>query len=483
MLAKLKNNIIPIIGISFLVIGIFLRFFLLLQNRNLIIDEANIIFNIVAKDYLDLINPLDYQQYAPILFLWLHKLVGYQLGFGEVAMRAPACLASVFALVLFYKTIKSVLANVWVYPLYFLAIPFFFINYASTIKQYSFDLLFSCAILFLISQIIYLGQNNYKKILQFGRIASIAIWSSMPIIFIITSAICVLFWHNYRDKANLKLVIFVSMLLGVQFLINYFYLLAPNLHQPNLESFHGRYFLDLYKWSQNCNNILSLITTPMGYTALAIIFHSLLITLGFRKLYLGHQKILTFLILPILFTLGAALFHKYSLIDRLLLFLYPFIITLMGFGLAFLFDTINNKYLRIVVVIICCINMINSSYYKNWTQTYYFHQITEGLKILKDKEIPGDKILVHHLTWPTYKYYTTLHKSKTVWQHQLNSHLYTETLNFTNYVLAPNDTNYILIAGGLDAKASQSLREKINKNFKGDWLLNKPYAKLFWFAN
>ena len=62
--------------ISLLIIcfGILVRVIQYLYNRSLWADEAVLALNIVNRSYLELLQPLDYEQGAPIAFLWVEKL-------------------------------------------------------------------------------------------------------------------------------------------------------------------------------------------------------------------------------------------------------------------------------------------------------------------------------------------------------------------------------------------------------------------------
>lgn len=54
--------------------GIILRLHVYLSNRSLIIDEANLARNVVEGNWLQFLQPLKYEQYAPPIFLCLSKM-------------------------------------------------------------------------------------------------------------------------------------------------------------------------------------------------------------------------------------------------------------------------------------------------------------------------------------------------------------------------------------------------------------------------
>src|SRR5690606_20568037 len=73
--------------IALIAIGIILRLYVYFQNRNLIIDEANVARNIAERGFAALALPLDYAQYAPPVFLWITKFFTMLFGMGEMALR------------------------------------------------------------------------------------------------------------------------------------------------------------------------------------------------------------------------------------------------------------------------------------------------------------------------------------------------------------------------------------------------------------
>jgi 4-amino-4-deoxy-L-arabinose transferase-like glycosyltransferase len=61
------------------------------------LDEARIALNVAGRSWGGLLRPLDYDQSAPPLFLWLEKLAIGLGGPNELALRAPALLAGVLS--------------------------------------------------------------------------------------------------------------------------------------------------------------------------------------------------------------------------------------------------------------------------------------------------------------------------------------------------------------------------------------------------
>src|SRR5262245_13787358 len=71
-----------------IVIGVALRIVEMSHGRPLWLDEAMLGLNIASRSLGELARPLDYDQSAPLLYLWIERLVVSVAGVSEGAMRA-----------------------------------------------------------------------------------------------------------------------------------------------------------------------------------------------------------------------------------------------------------------------------------------------------------------------------------------------------------------------------------------------------------
>ena len=86
--------------------GILIRLIQYLYNRSLWADEAVLALNIVNRSYLELLQPLDYDQAAPIGFLLVEKLAVQLFGNNEYALRLFPLFSGIISLLLFYQLAK-----------------------------------------------------------------------------------------------------------------------------------------------------------------------------------------------------------------------------------------------------------------------------------------------------------------------------------------------------------------------------------------
>ena len=95
--------------------GIGLRLFHFLDNRSFWVDEIYLASSLVRMNFVELMAPaLDYEQKAPIGFLWLVKLCVLTFGNSEMALRLIPLLAGVAALFLFVPVCRALLKPIGV---------------------------------------------------------------------------------------------------------------------------------------------------------------------------------------------------------------------------------------------------------------------------------------------------------------------------------------------------------------------------------
>jgi hypothetical protein len=126
--------------IALVVLGIGLRVVPLVQNRNLWIDEAMLALNLVDRSPRQLLEPLDWNQGAPVGFLLVVKAAIVVLGPGEWALRLVPFVGSVLGLVGFAWLSRRLLSPPEaVVAVGLFAIAPYLISYTAECKQYGTD--------------------------------------------------------------------------------------------------------------------------------------------------------------------------------------------------------------------------------------------------------------------------------------------------------------------------------------------------------
>ena len=135
----------------FLALGVFLRIYHYIDNRSLWIDEVYLASSLIKMNFLELATPpLDYEQKAPIGFLWMVRLAIMAFGNGEMALRLVPLIAGIASLFIFRLVARFFLSPIGVaVALGILAFAPPLIYHSVEVKQYITGLLAATLALYL----------------------------------------------------------------------------------------------------------------------------------------------------------------------------------------------------------------------------------------------------------------------------------------------------------------------------------------------
>ena len=345
-LAIADRSVMAILPWVIISLGIVLRLRQFLFNRSLSFDESLVALNIIERSFLELAKPLDYKATAPIGFLMIEKLLVYIFGDHEYVLRFLPFFAGVISLLLFYEVAKRCVGLKGVIialGLFALSDPL--IYYSTELKQYSSDVtigLFLCLI-----GISLLRQEtlSYRVIVSSAIVGPTLILFSYPAVFTLAGIGVTLIAAALRDHSWKKL----SQLLGV-FL---FWLLGfSTVYLLFLHSLaNNDYFVDGWqdlggfmplvpssltqiRWF--ASNFFEIFRYPAGLALSGI--GALAFLAGSTAFMKDKRRMFLMLISPIIFTLLASGLHKYPFSGRLILFIVPALLIVIGKGIEWIVD-------------------------------------------------------------------------------------------------------------------------------------------------
>lgn len=344
---KYTIKCIQFISFIFIGWGIALRLIQFFSGRSLWADEAKISLNILNRSYAELTQVLDYNQVAPIGFLWIEKLATQLLGSNEFALRLFPLISGIISLFLIYYLAKHYLHPIAI-PI---SVAFFACNreliyYSSEIKQYSSDV----GIGLLVLAILHSASNRLKtsQVYLFSIVGAIVVWFSHPSVFVLVGVFLSItipqVIRHIKDKESLHLLGWLVVCSVWIISFGSFYILAIQTASSNEElltswlSYRAfpKSFLDLdwliYSLKRFFWNPLDFPKPFFDKVAIAAFI------IGCAALYQRSKQNLFILLLPTAITIGATYLHKYPFYNRIILFLTPFFFLIMAAGLAFLLD-------------------------------------------------------------------------------------------------------------------------------------------------
>jgi hypothetical protein len=396
--------------------GAALRLVQYLHHRSLWFDEASLALNILNRSYSSLIRPLDYDQGAPVGFLFVERFVGVHLGFGEFALRLIPFLASIAALILFYRVARVTLLPLasWI-ALGLMVVSPHLIYYASEVKQYSTDVLVSITLYLLILTFLSRPPSLHKALLL-SITGGIAVWISHPSLIILAGAgsaafLCLL---QRRDWRKLVLFLFAGMLWCGSFAAVYF----VSLHEVAKNRFLYLYWASGFMphdltsavtWKWLLEHFLLLFKNPGGMLAQPA---ALCFLCGCVAMFRRNREQFWIISSPFVVALLFSYFGKYPFEGRLLLFLTPPLFLLTAEGANFFLEH-PTRYVRIIgyalVILVAAQPIATSTKYLFSRRGWQQEEIRTVLQQVKAQSWPGDVCYIYHWARFQYWYYSTVY--------------------------------------------------------------------------
>jgi hypothetical protein len=399
------------LSIYLIVIGIVLRIRQYVINRSLWIDEARLALNIVNRSFSELTLPLDYNQGAPIGFLFIQKIAVQFLGNNEYILRLFPLITGIASLFLFYRVVESYPNEIKLTALGLSCFSESLIYYTSEVKQYSSDVIVFLFILVGMYDCLK-PSANIKSFTRLGLIGMISLWISHPATFAIfgVSVCLALEYYIKKDWQKFRWLLVLGLIWLLNFTIIYFVSLQFLIANDYLVNYWQENYMPIPPW----NNLKWFISTysavledPVG---LPVIISAILVGFGFISLVFSQWQLVLFLGVTFLIALLASGFEKYPVSDRLVLFAVPAFYLLIAEG-VYRFRLLLLKINRRISLIITCVLTIAllfipiSHAIRNFMRPSVREHIKPVMSYLVKHREREDQIYVYYGAIPAFRYY------------------------------------------------------------------------------
>ncbi len=168
----------------FLAVGVAVRLIRYLLRFPLWGDEAMLAMNFLDRDYAGLMQPLDFHQVAPLLFLWIELTAVKLLGFHEWSLRLFPLLCSLASLFLFHRLARLLLrGTALVLAVGIFAVTYSGLRYAAEMKPYGGDLMIS-TLLLLLAVRWWRQPDDTRWLWALAAVVPLALGLSYPAVFV-----------------------------------------------------------------------------------------------------------------------------------------------------------------------------------------------------------------------------------------------------------------------------------------------------------
>ncbi|MBN1574048.1 MAG: glycosyltransferase family 39 protein [Deltaproteobacteria bacterium] len=399
-------------------VGAFLRIYQYLYCKSLWIDEAALALNIINRPFSGLIEHLDYNQYAPLGFLFVEKAITLVFGNSEYSLRLFPLICGLISLPLFYSLSKKVLKKESVpVALIIFITTWSLLYYSVEAKQYACDVM---ATMLLYLALLYAEKKEYdlKTSLVLALLGSIMIWFSHPLIFVMAGAGTTLIIFSIWEREWKKLYAVIPILLFwlLSFAADYFSFstVKNEMDKKWLFGYWSIHFApfpitsasDLMWYYEHFVSIFKnkLMLGMYPLSGFWIVFF----LIGTFSLFHRNKKLILFMIMPFFFTLAASALKLYPFYERLLLFLIPIPILLISEGIVETLKRCAKSRVATAIMALLLVTLLICSFVKKGN--YLFipiqrEEIRPVLNYMKAHWEPGDVIYTYHGAIHQFLYY------------------------------------------------------------------------------
>jgi hypothetical protein len=396
-----------------LFLGTVLRLRQYLTGRSLWADEAMLALNVVNRGVAGLFRQLDYDQGAPIGFLLVEKIFNSILGPGEFALRLFPLLVGLFCLGLFYLLLRRTTGHAGLLT----AMALFAFNprliyYSSEVKQYILDVAVTILLLLLVAPLF--GASPGKKDYAWLGLAGLAaLWFSHPSLFVLAGIglSLVILAVKRRDVSGLKWVLGM----GVAWLLNVAFLYLLVLNDLRQNAYMREYWQGAFlPWPPSSDPgwfaraIEQSISVQFGIPY-AVLFVFALMLVGWILLFLQNRSYAVAFGGIALITLIASGLQLYPVFERMVLFLVPIGLILLGKTVEVLYQRLQRYQLvgaisGLILAGFLLYGPVVTSL-QSFVAPKYFEHIRPAMEHLRESWKDGDALYVSYGALPAFRYY------------------------------------------------------------------------------
>lgn len=186
-------------------------------------DEAFVAINLLGRDFVGMMVPLEYVQIVPLGFMWTELAVTRVLGLSEWTLRLFPYLSGMLSMGLFWAFARSVLEpRTALLAVAIFGSAYYPVRHGAEIKPYAVDLLVSLVLLSLGWAVYRQPQSRFKWI-ALVLFAPLAVWFSYPAVFVAGSVGLLLAYRVWRspDSRGLTPLLWHALPLVASFAVMY----------------------------------------------------------------------------------------------------------------------------------------------------------------------------------------------------------------------------------------------------------------------
>jgi hypothetical protein len=412
--AHRSSKITTAVVVTAIVIGVMLRAIEMSHGRPLWLDEAMLSLNIASKSFGQLVRPLDYDQSAPLLYLWLERLVVSIAGVSERSLRAIPFVAGVLLVPGTWLVMRRLVgATAAALATVLVALSVTLISFSAEAKQYGTDPLATLIALWFTARVMASPSDN-RRWMELGLAGVGTLLLSQPAVFVLGGVVLALAVaaraRNANSLRNLAAVTAVWACVFAILYVTVYRATAQNGYMrhfwegtflsPYAPDFLGR--LELFTFAAFTAPFLSGAALGNG-VAIALVWLLAVVLLWRRS-----HALATLLAAPLILAAGACAVGSYAVMDRLFLFAAPLTLTAVAVVVAELTERVHVERRTYALLATCAAiaAIVAPTLIRRIRQPVFY---AVGTQIIADIDSmsKGDAVYVAARSFPLWIYYTT----------------------------------------------------------------------------
>ena len=400
------------------ILGIILRLRQYLVDRSFWADEASLAVNIANRTYSELLGLLDYQQAAPVGFLYVEKTLINLFGNHDYVLRLFPLFAGILSTYLVYRIAREHLGTAGLFAVLLFAISWGLVYYSSELKQYSSDVIVAVLLVFLAGNC--LRENaQAKDFWILGIIGSVVIWISHPSVFILASIGVVLVYEKIVRARFVPLPWILGLGIGwiASFGLEYLVSLRNIVSDGFLIEYWRKAYMPVPPWSDLdwfIKTYQSFLNSGLHTHWTMSLTFIVLVLVGSLSLLVRQRSLAVMLIFPVPIALILSAFQRYPFMHRFLLFLLPFAMLLMAEGIRFIYSMVS-RWRRDLAGVLIAVPILLTLWLIVPVTSWYFTYPAMGADIkpvmqyVSENRHPEDIVYVYYGSAPAFDYYESFY--------------------------------------------------------------------------
>jgi hypothetical protein len=295
------------------------------------------------------------------------------------------------------------------------------VYYSSEVKQYIIDVAVTVALLLLAAPVLDTSPRK-KDFAWLGLAGLIALWFSHPALFVLAGIglALVIMYLQRRDYSSLRLVLGMGILWILEIGCLYLLILKDLSQNPYMREYWQGAFLPVPPWSDPgwlARAIDQNISLQLGIPY-AVFFVFALMLAGWGLLFLQNRGYAMILACILLFTMVAAALQLYPVFERMVLFLVPVGLILLGKTVEALYQRLQEFRLagRISGLLLAGFLLYGPvvTSIQSFVEPKYFEHIRPTMEHLRDSWKDGDALYVSYGALPAFRFYAPFYELESI---------------------------------------------------------------------